>query len=60
MIVLSSLATWFVCATVATFALIFGRMFELNAFLMIVIISCSGSVASMCGVFGDLFPTHLR
>lgn len=53
-------AIWFLSASIAAFALIYGTKFHLNAFYMIVIMSCTASVASMCGVFGDLFPTHLR
>lgn len=51
---------WFLCAALAALAMLQLTSFHPNVACMICLVSTACSFASLCGVFGDLFPTHLR
>lgn len=54
------IVSWLMISMLSGIAIIWTNIFYVNTAFMILLISAVVCSSVVCGVFGDLFPTHLR
>lgn len=56
----NSTVSWLMISMLSAMTVIWTNIFYVNTAFMILLISTVVCSSVVCGVFGDLFPTHLR